>query len=545
MRPQYDVVVIGSGFGGAITACRLAQAGRSVCILEKGRRWEKTEFPRSTGEVANHAFWDEEDIEQGRGFVEYKVFKNMDVIQGVGVGGGSLHYFNVHIQPPEMIFNQDPWPESITLQNLQPYYTVAREMLAAKPLTPPEGRVLPKRTDAFLSASAAIGRDDAKLIDICVYTGPDGQPSPGGQPQDACVYCGNCLIGCHVHAKNTLDLNYIPIAEQNGAEVHPLHQADYIEPLDGEEGYIVHYQRLPNDPSDGESVPGQVIGKKVIVSGGTLGSNELLLRSRDVKRTLPNISKNLGHRFSGNGDFLFAGTHYEDRQIDPGRGPAITAGVGFADGSQHIYIEDLGFPDPFMWYLNGMIPTRDKFLNRLAEGFKYLARSIGLGKFVGIDVEIERLLNGGIMTNFLPYLGMGTDAANGKITLDFSGDAYVKWNTHASRKMFNDMIDILKDMSKQSGGHFFNSFLWDIGKLLTAHPLGGCYMSDSPEEGVTNEYGEVWGYPGLYVADASVIPTALSVNPTATISALSERIAFVMIHGREMTEDDPNTPVNH
>lgn len=120
MKNKYDVVVIGSGFGGAITACRLAQAEHSVCILEKGKRWTKTEFPRSTGEVSNHAFWDEDDEEQGRGFIEYLPFKNMDVIQGIGVGGGSLHYFNVHIQPPDMIFNQSRWPVAITKESMQP-----------------------------------------------------------------------------------------------------------------------------------------------------------------------------------------------------------------------------------------------------------------------------------------------------------------------------------------------------------------------------------------------------------------------------------------
>ncbi|WP_284382859.1 GMC oxidoreductase [Litoribrevibacter albus] len=539
MKEEYDVVVIGSGFGGAITACRLAQAGNSVCILEKGRRWVKTEFPRSTGEVANHAFWDEKDKEEGRGFIEYLPFKNMDVIQGVGVGGGSLHYFNVHIQPPELIFDQARWPKAISKESLKPYYDVAKDMLAANKLTPPEGREVPKRTSAFIEAVAATS-EQAEEIDICVHFSEEAK-SPGGQEQGPCDYCGNCLLGCHVNAKNTLDLNYIPLAEKHGAEVYPLHQVVNILPHDG--GYNVEFMELPEDPVSGTSVAGVVKGKKVVVSGGTLGSNQLLLECRDRTKSLPNLSDRLGKHFSGNGDFLFAGTHYKDKEIDAGRGPSITAGVGYTKGdSQHIYIEDLGFPDPFMWYLNGILPTTGRLWNVVDQAKNYLLRSLGLTS----NFEAERIFNGGYMTKFLPYLGMGTDAADGKIYLDWRGRLKLDWKHKKSRAMFDDMIGHLKDISKKSGGHFINSPLWDwpSRKLLTAHPLGGCVMSDKKEDGVVNEWGEVWGYPGLYVADGSIVPSAISVNPTATISALSERVAFHMIHGREMEENDPDTPKN-
>ncbi len=540
VKDEYDVVVIGSGFGGAITACRLAQSGQSVCILEKGRRWINTEFPRSTGEVANHAFWDEKDKQQGRGFVEYLPFKNMDVVQGVGVGGGSLHYFNVHIQPPEMIFDQQRWPAAISKESMKPYYDVARDMLAANPITPPKDRELPRRLDVFKSAVATTGRQ-AKDIDICVHFGEDGEKSPGGETQNACDYCGNCLLGCHVNAKNTLDLNYIPLAEKHGAEVHPLHQAVNILPHG--EGYNIEFKRLPDDPESGESTHGVVKAKKVVVSAGTLGSNELLLQSRR-KGSLPKLSRHLGKHFSGNGDFLFAGTHYKDKEVDAGRGPSITAGVGYFKGdSQHIYIEDLGFPDPFMWYLNGIIPTEGRLFNTVIQAKNYLLRSIGLSA----NFEAERLLDGGFMTKFLPYLGMGTDAADGKLSLHWwSGKLDLDWRHKKSKSMFNDMIGHLKEISKESGGKFINSPLWDwpSKKLLTAHPLGGCVMSDNPSDGVVNEWGEVWNYPGLYVADGSIVPSAISVNPSATISALSERVAFHMIHGRELEENDPETPVN-
>jgi cholesterol oxidase len=528
MKKSYDVVVIGSGFGGAITACRLAQAGYSVCILEKGRRWQKTEFPRTTGEVANRAFWQEQ---QRQGFIEYLSFRRMDVIQGCGVGGGSLHYFNVHKQPPAAIFDQPRWPKTITLQRLAPYYQLAREMLDAKPLQPPLGRELPLRTRAFAAAIQAYGRQ-AEPVDIAVYTGSTGRNS-----QSACIYCGNCLLGCHVHAKNTLDLNYIPLAEQHGAAVFPVHKAEKIEP-DGQH-YKVHISRLKPD-AENITEPLTVSAGKVIVSAGTLGSNELLLKCRDVYKSLPQLSPALGRGFSGNGDLLLAGTLYPDKLIDPGSGPSITAGVGFASEGQHIYIEDLGYPDPFLWYINGILPTRERVRQWLRAGWSYLQASLGLSHKSRMDFEIERLFQGGITTNFLPYLGMGTDAADGVLALDSDNRIVIHWSHRYSRRMFQQMEQHLRELSRLSGGKYIRSFLWvwPFRKLLTAHPLGGCVISANEQEGIVDEFGQVWNYPNLYVADGSIIPTALAANPSATISALAERIAFHIIHGREIEERD-------
>ena len=233
MKQAYDAVVIGSGFGGAIAACRLALAGQSVCLLERGPERKKTDFPRSEYEVSNRALWNQRI---GQGFLEYRSFPRMDVIQGCGVGGGSLHYFNVCKQPPAAIFDNPRWPRTVTLQRLSPYYAVARETLAAKPFHPPLGRTLPRRTTAFLDAIKAYGRQPEE-VDIAVVS----EDAANGS-QNACIYCGSCLLGCQVNAKSTLDLNYIRIAKDHGAEVFPLHRAENIEPNGG--GYKVHFVRL-------------------------------------------------------------------------------------------------------------------------------------------------------------------------------------------------------------------------------------------------------------------------------------------------------------
>jgi len=528
MKDKYDVVVIGSGFGGAINACRLAQAGRSVCILERGKRWGRQDFPRTTGQVAR-SFWNFKDY----GLLDYRTFGKIDVIQGCGVGGGSLVYFNVHIRAPREIFENRRWPKAIKRDALDPYYDKAKDMLEAKPLAPPAELDMPNRTEAFLAAAQGTGRK-GELVDICVYTGPD-KINRQGSLQSGCVYCGNCMLGCHVHAKNTLDLNYIALAEKNGAEVYPLHYVEKIKPCgdDGGNGYTVYFKHFDSERR-GEFEYGAVTGQKVVVSAGSLGSTEILLRSRDLHKTLPHLSPLLGEKFSGNGDFLLAGTFDTDREIDPGSGPSITAIADYSTPKNKIFIEDLGFPDPLLWYLEGSLPTPGRLRNLKKFLDKYFLRTLGLSRASAFTDGVDRLFQGGVTPRFLPYLGMGTDAADGKMHLS-GGNIDIQWNRRRSREMFKEMEAGLHALSRAVKGRYETSILWrwPLGKLLTAHPLGGCAMSDDMATGVVNEFGEVWNYPNLYVSDGSIIPTALSVNPSATISALSERIAEHIINHRQ------------
>jgi cholesterol oxidase len=540
LKARYDVVVIGSGFGGSITACRLAQAGRRVCVLERGRRWSNVDFPRSPSQIASNAFWDPAGGHFG--LLEYLVFPRMHVIQGSGVGGGSLHYFNVHLPPPAAIFEDIRWPSAIDLATLDPYYRLAHDMLDAAPLTPPAGRGLPTRTTAFLEACER-AKHPGKLVPIAVYRGPGRMNAHGGGRQQPCDYSGNCMIGCATHAKNTLDLNYLALAEHHGAEVHPLHRVHRIAPAAHGTGYRVSYERL--DPATATSAPfGSVCGETVIVAAGALGTAELLLRCRDRLGSLPDLSPALGHGFSGNGDLLLAGT-LTDADIDAGPGPSITAGADFATDTQQMYVEDLGLPDPLFWFIEGLLagavaPTSiPRLVTLLLDG------ALGLpGATARLIREREHLLGGGRTRGFLPYLGMCEDAADGELVLDRSGSLDLRWNPAASRQSFLELEEALRELSAGLGGEYVPSPLWLAGDLLTAHPLGGTRMSDDRQDGVVDDRCEVHGYPGLYVVDGSTVPTALSRNPTATISALAERAAFLMIHGREMVTEDRDTPSN-
>jgi cholesterol oxidase len=538
VNARYDVVVIGSGFGGSITACRLAQAGRSVCVLERGRRWRNVDFPRSPRQIAQNAFWDRD----GRhfGLVEYRVFPRMHVIQGSGVGGGSLHYFNVHIRPPASIFDDIRWPAGIDLDTLAPYYDLAREMLDAAPLCPPEGRALPTRTTAFLEACER-AEHPGELVPIAVYRGPGRRNPHGGARQLPCDYSGDCLFGCATQAKNSVDLNYLALAELHGAEVHPLHQVHRIAPHEHGTGYRVGFERL--DPDTATTAPfGQVSADAVIVAAGTLGTAELLLRCRDRLGTLPDLSPALGHGFSGNGDLLLAGT-LTDADIDAGPGPSITAGADFATERQQLYVEDLGLPDALFWFIEGLLASgaAPGVLARLAKLVLGGERDVP-GAARRLVRERERLFGGGRTRGFLPYLGMCEDAADGEFVLDRDGGLDLRWDPAASRSSFVETEDALRALSRALDGEYVPSPLWLAGDLLTAHPLGGCRMAADRDDGVVDESCEVHGYPGLFVVDGSIVPTALARNPTATISALAERAAFLMIHGRELDPGDRDAP---
>jgi cholesterol oxidase len=429
----------------------------------------------------------------------------------------------VHIRTPRKIFEDPRWPKGVKREILDPYYDKAKEVLDARPFPSQPTNLLPHRTTTFMTAAQHTGRK-AELLDICVHTGNERVNPYSGILQGGCVNCGNCMLGCHVHAKNTLDLTYLAVAEKNGAEVYPLHLAEKIQPIEAAEknGYNVSFKRF--NPTDGKEFEhGEVSGKMIIISAGSLGSTELMLRSRD---RLPNLSKMLGRKFSGNGDFILAGAMDTKNQVDPGAGPSITAGVDYSNDKDSIYIEDLGYPDVFLWYLEGVLPSPGKLQNFLAFLKIYVLKTLGLSKATNFTLGLNRLFCGGITPRFLPYLGMGSDAADGEMKL--SNECIdIEWNHTRSLKMFRQMEEAMRKLSESTGGRYQTSILWKwpSRKLVTAHPLGGCPMADGIEDGVVNEFGEVWNYPNLYVADGSIIPTALGVNPSATISALSERIA--------------------
>jgi cholesterol oxidase len=526
---RYDVVVIGSGFGGAVTACRLAEAGRSVAVLERGRRWPNYNFPRAIGQVSSEAFWEEG---RSHGFIEYAAFRKLDVVLGAGVGGGSLHYFNVNLPADERIFSDPRWPAAVTRASLDPYYERAREMLESRPLVAPHGRnALPERTTVFLAASQAAGYATDQ-VPVAVYTGPARANPITGLDQNPCTYCGNCLFGCDLRAKNTLDDNYLALAETRyGATILPLAVVDGIAPSVGG-GYDVTFRRLdeadPTSPGTRQSVH----ATKVVVAAGVLGSARLLLSCRDVTGSLPALPGTLGRGFSLNGELLFAYAHRTSERVDPGLGPPITARATVHTDDHLITVEDLGLPDSMLWYLEGLMPPSVGRLRALASlAASYARHTLRIGSRTStLSLELDSVVSGARTPRMMPFLGMGTDSSDGRLTL--VGDALeIDWDARRNRPLYKEMTKVMASISEAAGGKFTNSFLyrWPSRKILTAHPLGGCAMGDDPGRSVVNDRGEVWSYPGLYVVDGSIIPSALAVNPSLTIAALAERAAEGMV----------------
>lgn len=523
MTQHFDAIVIGSGFGGSVTACRLAEKGMKVLILERGRRWDPKDYPRGSGDAW---IYDNNAPHKENGWIDLRVLDDMTVIQGAAVGGGSLIYANISVEAPKHIFNRG-WPAEITYDELVPYYKTVAEMMRVQEI--PDGQ-LTRRYELMKEAAEKLGYSDRfnklplavtfdddwhyKLDDPFNIEHSKTWTNPQGKEQGTCVHLGNCDIGCDVKAKNTLDLNYIPQAENHGAEVRPLHFVRVIEPQGSR--YRVRFDRISN----GKLVPDAVTGDRVIVAAGSLGSTELLLRCRDEYKSLPKLSQFLGRNWSSNGDFLTPAFHEGD--IFPTQGPTISSAIDFLDGSQdgaEFFIEDGGFPN-----------VVDNLLKNTLEG--------GSGnKLVRALLEDLRglLKKHNPVRNVMPWFAQGIDAADGKLylgrrlTKPWETALKLDWDVKKSEKMVDGIVKMHKRLAKATGGDPWVPPTWTLLKnLITPHPLGGCNMGNDASTGVVDHGGKVFGYDNLYVVDGAIIPEAIGRNPTRTIAALAERAAKLM-----------------
>ncbi|MBV8998437.1 MAG: GMC family oxidoreductase, partial [Solirubrobacterales bacterium] len=291
MENAYDVVVVGSGFGGGITACRMAEQGMTVCVLERGRQFGPGDFP-DRPEQAPHAFW--HPVLNPGGMLDLRLMKDLAVITAAGVGGGSLVYANVQLRAPAEVFDEPPWPDAITAAELDRYYTRTEEALQPAETPPAPDGPLPK-VRAF-DAMADHAQRAAELLPIAVHFGESRHHPFSGVFQQGCQNLGRCDLGCPVLAKNTVDITYIARAEAHGAEVYPLHEVVRIDPPGGPNGrWRIGFRDLQY------RINGAVEAKRLVLAAGTIGSSRLLLKNRGRLRRL---SPALGSRFSGNGDAL-------------------------------------------------------------------------------------------------------------------------------------------------------------------------------------------------------------------------------------------------
>jgi len=553
MSKRYDAIVIGSGFGGAVAACRLAEIGADVLVLERGRRWDPKEYPRDFDDAW---LFDAGRPQERNGWFEFHVFPNMTVATGAGVGGGSLVYANVSEIPPAERFDRG-WPPEITRAKLLEHYALAGEMLNVQEI--PDNQ-LTRRYHLMQEAVDEINRRGGDPIhrklekmhlavsfdERWSYDMKERNPHSAeasfdyvnafGRKQGTCIHVGMCDVGCPVQAKNTLDLNYLARAEDQGAEIRALHLVHRIEP-DAGGGYRVYYRYIGSGAyATREVVHDFERARVVVLAAGSLGTTELLLRCRDEHQTLPYLSAFLGRDWSANGNWLTPGLYNVDdpehgrlkRRISPTYGPTITARISFLEGEdekqEKFTVEEGGVPPLLRGYLQARM------------GARAVKASDWRGKIVmrGLD---KRLRDQDDLKHVMPWFANGVDAANGHLYLAVDWlhpwrgrRLQMRWNIAKSRKLIDRIIAKHRELTEATGGRLWVPPTWTIfHDLITPHPLGGCNMSETPSRGVVDHTGKVFGYEGLYVLDGAVVPEAIGINPSRTIAALAERnVRYVM-----------------
>ncbi|MFC1719129.1 GMC oxidoreductase [Candidatus Poribacteria bacterium] len=514
MDKRYKTVVIGTGFGGSVMAYQLAKEEGSVCILERGRRYRRSDFASTSREIT---FWN-----AGQGLIDFHGSADMDVVMAAGVGGGLLIYANVHLQAEEEVFEN--WPGGLDLKKLEPYYDRVRYMLK---VTPFPGAPEVTKGQVLTDAAKKLGHT-VRSPELAIYFGQAGKEvddpfDRGGPTQTGCNFCGRCVTGCPYHAKNTLDLNYLYLAEhQYGAQIYPIHEALCVKPAEDGPGYTVQFQ----NHETGET--GSVTGDRMVLAAGSIGSTALLLRS---KQYLSDLSPTLGNRFSPNGDFLAAAI-FTDDPVNPTIGPTITTMVDYRDGP-NLIIEEGGFPEMMAWYARSFYPNTGAFRRLLRVFYLRFIRRLWSRQPLNSDKLLRTLFHGSTSpaANMLPFLCIGNDASDGRITLDETGRVVVQWKNRKSMRLWKLMERETKRLAKGMDGIRVLNPAWSLGqKLVTVHPLGGCSMGDSVAEGVTAPNGEIFNYPNLFVADGAIIPKAIGVNPAMTIAAVAEYIASGIIN---------------
>lgn len=515
---DFDAIVIGSGFGGAVSACRLAEQGMKVLVLERGRRWTAETYPRAPTDAW---LWNQDEPHKFNGWADLRTFSDMWVAGGAGVGGGSLIYANVSVEAKPDVFNRG-WPPEINYDVLKPYYQRVGSMLDLHEL--PDNQ-LSERYKLMQESAQKCGWGErfhklplAVTFDPAWHYGlPDARHdrhskkfiNPHGRQQGTCVHCGNCDIGCQVSAKNTLDLNYLAAAENKGVEIRPLHLVTALEPLTS--GWRVHFDRLAHGQRERASLTAQ----RVILGAGSIGTTELLLRCRDELRTLPALSSRLGHGWAFNGDFVTP-TFFSGRKISPTHGVTISSAIDLLDASfegQALFIEDGGVPNLAAEFIRRRI-SRTHW-GKLRRFWKEL------GKITDADDPLE---------NMMPWFGQGVDAADGQLYIGrlwyapWRHTLKMHWDYRRSEAQVEAMIAAHRKLSAATGGEPWVPPTWTLLRnLVTPHPLGGCNMGITAANGVVDANGRVFGYDNLFVMDGAVIPRAIGLNPSRTIAALAER----------------------
>lgn len=512
LKDEYDYVIVGSGFGGSVSALRLAEKGYSVLVIEKGKRWETKDFGRTNWNLKK---WIWLPSVGWYGIQKLTVFRHVSILSGTGVGGGSLVYANTLPKPKSPFFNQGSWAGLDNWEDkLAPFYETAWKMLGAA-----KNPKLGLADKKILEVGTKLGLQDSFApTKVAVHFGEAGKtvkdPYFDGKGPDrkGCIHCGECMTGCRHNAKNTLDKNYLYLAEQLGVDVLPEHEVQDIIPQgkNGENGYEITFNKITRWFHKPKKT---IKSKGVIFSGGVLGTMPLLLKLKDKNR-LPNLSNRLGEMIRSNNESLIATTAVDND---------VTLSEGVSIGSileidEHTHVEPTRYGKGSGIWRPSMLPmvTEPNFFLRMIKMFcipfrmpvtwlkGFLVKDWGKNTiFLLVMQHLDSTLN--FRRNI--FGGLSSEVKDGNPPSAFIPQAHDFARTYA--KAINGMATVI-----------FTEGITGIPS--TAHILGGACMGKDKEHGVIDKDNKVFGYENMFVFDGSMISANPGVNPSLSITAISE-----------------------
>ncbi len=545
---MYDAIVIGSGFGGAVTTAKLTSNGRDVLLLEKGHRWRRPKpndpaenlhlgaplsnlfdsrgFPKAAADAdawgnPQYVLRQSTDLKyvlfespqtgtRSGGLFQDYIGDNIFVTVGRGYGGGSLVYSQVHLRAPTETFLEPPWMGlPYTRAGLTPYYDRVESAMMTFPQTWGD---IPRRGAVIADAMARMGVtcEPARLGNYRIATDADRGlppvPNNFGRPVEPCNGCGFCTFGCIFNARQSLNLNYLAQAEDSG-RLHLRTDAEAwtIEPATG--GYRVVWRDLRTGAWQSDTA------RAVVLAAGAINSPELLLRCRDRERTLPHLSSQVGYHLSGNGDVAFGGLF---PYLPEGFKAELYKGHVFSIVSYH-------------WWRSQRFVIEDTGTAPVGVAKFPVRREGGDGRYWG--PQVKDLLRRHYGKNIVGLGGMGIDHPGGRVTLGSDGKARIEWTEplrsgHRTFELMQAIRSVCKSIVQAGGGELLHEKEWsDNRRLLSVHPLGGCRMAQDAAAGVVDSRAMAFDHPGLFVIDGSIMPGAVGVNPALTIAAMAEKLS--------------------
>lgn len=558
LHGHYDAVVIGSGYGGAIAACRLAQARRKdgsrlrIALLERGREIGPGQYPKTLFEFNALAQYTLADTRIGPedGLFDFRAGGDVAVVQGCGLGGTSLINANLAAEPVQWVLQDSAWPKGFhkDLPRWPAFVARAKAMLEPEPF--PADRPQPGKLRALQKSAEKLGKT---CISWPVNVSFEAHTNAAGMAMNACDGCGDCVTGCNRGAKNTVLFNYLPMARRHGAQLFCQLQVQRLE-RQNDRWQVLYRPIGAGREALTDDLP-FITADLVVLGAGALGSAEILERSR---RAGLKLSPRLGKQFSGNGDVLGFGFNCDDPVGALGTGDTVPEPKD-APGpciSGVIDLRESENPKEHgMFIMDGVLPAA--FLPVMPVTLAAAAGVLGKDTDSGLVDELKELgraaamlipgVKGDALENTQTYLVMCHDAGQGQLQYDDHGRASVIWPGAGDASYLQNCDERLQQCTAALGGTHVPNPTWNPlldRKLISCHPMGTCAMGESAEQGVVDHKGRVFAgetgvnvHPGLYVTDAAVIPRSVGVNPLLTISTLAERALDHLLRDHQWTLD--------